>query len=529
MAPTIATETGAVVASPAPLSVLPTHASPEDRWVRRKLQRSRRRGHSDPALEAAFADRCRLIQAPVASTTATVTRSSRYERGTSGNVTLPTLRMASIRREASQLLGRGWRVRDGRMAAARAVQGRPLTDCLSANEVVTELGIWLGRIAPSTARAYEKRAKQFLRNKSHLEADPSHLTSAEAMELALHSQERGRNVSTSARRQYRAAATWAIARSLGNAEPTDVAALLVAYLVADAVRTPPVSAGDGDLPKGASIDASNSDGSGTADIVGSCGRSKRHRNRKTSSVNTRLGLPEDDRLTIMDILANSRSSRAERLSAVLRALLATGARPCEVRGMTIRQCEDGALVTIQNAKHDSSGFRALGEARTLLFTDLNADIIDTIARTIQYADSYADDDGWRVEREARQRLLRGTCRELWPRRKAHYALYSARHQAAADWKRALADEKSGDASSDGDGGAHALCVLAAAMGHATDATASTHYARSGRGRSGVRPPLVDPDKLEMVRRVAAERRTTIPSQMEDAPISAFRRPHGKAT
>lgn len=81
-----------------------------------------------------------------------------------------------------------------------------------------------------------------------------------------------------------------------------------------------------------------------------------------------------------------------------------------------------------------------------------------------------------------RRALRRAQAELWPRRRARYALSSARHACAAALKRRLGRAE-----------------VAAVMGHASDRTAGRSYARAASGNPGAVLPVPDPASVAAVR------------------------------
>ncbi len=85
-----------------------------------------------------------------------------------------------------------------------------------------------------------------------------------------------------------------------------------------------------------------------------------------------------------------------------------------------------------------------------------------------------------------QRLLRNACKQIWPRRKERYALYSCRHEFAAQARRV-----------------YTLQEVAALMGHGSDATATQHYGRPTRAHrrlvAAAPFPLPEPNPEEVAR------------------------------
>ena len=163
-----------------------------------------------------------------------------------------------------------------------------------------------------------------------------------------------------------------------------------------------------------------------------------------------------------------------------------------------RRSNGGIMLRVVNAKHDEDGYRTHGPVRTLLWDNLPFDMVRAIEASIMYAANF-DEEKWRREREAMQRLLRTTYARVFPRRTTTITLYSGRHQFAADAKRAYADDPDGAA------------VVAALMGHATDLTASQHYARASAGRRGAVVPAANPSEVVKVRCIKQVSLNAIPS------------------
>lgn len=92
-------------------------------------------------------------------------------------------------------------------------------------------------------------------------------------------------------------------------------------------------------------------------------------------------------------------------------------------------------------------------------------------------------------------LMRRVTKQLFPRRQRRPTLSSARHAAAARWKmnyvvsaRSPEDKELG------------LAIVAALLGHATDETATRHYARAGEAGGRFPTPTPDPEEVARVRK-----------------------------
>lgn len=203
-------------------------------------------------------------------------------------------------------------------------------------------------------------------------------------------------------------------------------------------------------------------------------------------------LRDDDLVLIEQTALASRAKHKTTLVLYLRVGVLTGLRPCEwPRAKLRRSNRDGFawMLVVANAK--ATNRRAHGSHRTLYFAELDRQTADDILEWIQIA---------RTKRYLRLlntigRLLWKITRELWPDRTEWPTLYSTRHLAVAAWKayflhRGQTDEER----------LEALAIIAALMGHGSDATASQHYARANAGQR-VLVPAADPQEVARVRQV----------------------------
>jgi hypothetical protein len=204
-------------------------------------------------------------------------------------------------------------------------------------------------------------------------------------------------------------------------------------------------------------------------------------------------LPDKDLAVIQEALEQSWSTYAKPLSDLLHAGRLSGLRPEEWRQAALVQGADGTgpvCLRVVNAKYSSD--RAHGETRTLTWRTLPGEHLTCLRGCLAWAATAEARGRYEVEQKEMQRLLRETCRRLWPRRKRGYALYSCRHEFSAQAKRFYSPEE-----------------VAALMGHASDATGTDHYARPRRGKAEGKSafPLPEPDPLEVtrVRRVLHKR------------------------
>jgi len=192
-------------------------------------------------------------------------------------------------------------------------------------------------------------------------------------------------------------------------------------------------------------------------------------------------LPPDDLKLLLDHLTDSiRQPHRQNvhLSPTALAIMlllcgtVTGLRPCEWPNVTLSPSSPGAelVLRVKNAK--ATNGRAHGPFRHIRLTDLNRYIDSLIRRLVVEAHAAALIGTYERQTASASQVLYRATRRLWPRRKKHYTLYSARHQAAANWKTLLSKEQ-----------------VAALMGHCSPETATTHYGRRAAGRSQVMPGL----------------------------------------
>ena len=170
----------------------------------------------------------------------------------------------------------------------------------------------------------------------------------------------------------------------------------------------------------------------------------------------------------------------------------TGLRPGEWRSASFEGNPDISVLTVKNSKNTHG--RAHGDYRTLILHDLDDDqrklILDLVS-----------DAGRRTEAEYRGMMLRVADRlkfvakRIWPNAKSRPSLYSARHQFAANAKKAGLDRAS----------------LAALMGHSSTSTAARHYGlkRDGGSGHGVTVSAI-PDDVARVILAEVRRKSAMP-------------------
>ncbi len=147
-----------------------------------------------------------------------------------------------------------------------------------------------------------------------------------------------------------------------------------------------------------------------------------------------------------------------------------GLRPVEFANATVTWDpeKDSLELIVVNAKYDED--RAHGPRRTIIFNQPTAFLVNSALAFFQFVDSKVGHLGPELRRQEWERVLGKmqdaigyANRMIWPGKKKHFTLYSARHVAAAFLKKHYLPEE-----------------VAALMGHATDESAYRNYARPSR-------------------------------------------------
>lgn len=162
-------------------------------------------------------------------------------------------------------------------------------------------------------------------------------------------------------------------------------------------------------------------------------------------------------------LPASKSKWAALLRLWLNASLSTGLRPSEWE--SARLGPNNQELIIRNAK--ATNGRAHGPERTLQLTGLKPEERrDIICLVRELAKGYASKEGFEKLLKSLGNALYRESRKCWPKWKRHLSLYTTRHQFSANMKASGIGRRE----------------LAAVMGHATDKTASIHYAKRRKGK-----------------------------------------------
>lgn len=208
---------------------------------------------------------------------------------------------------------------------------------------------------------------------------------------------------------------------------------------------------------------------------------------------------ERDFRTVMEALDDRIGTlmHANAVRAFLNANRLVGLRPVEWEHASVCALpgSDRLVLQVKNAK--TTNGRGNGETRTLLLDDLAPEEVDYLHEMVQLIEAverglYLNGRGqvttvkkWMA---CLSETLRVVTRSIFPHRKSLPTFYSLRHQVAADAKK---------------GGAN-RAEVAALMGHGSDATASTHYARRVSGNREQRV-TASPENVKTVKAKAKSR------------------------
>lgn len=139
--------------------------------------------------------------------------------------------------------------------------------------------------------------------------------------------------------------------------------------------------------------------------------------------------------------------------------------------------------------------RANGETRVLRWEWLPEELVAQTKAWIFAAREAAANGSYETLVTTLEALMRRVTKQLFPRRQRRPTLSSARHAATARWK--MNYVVSARTSEDKELG---LAIVAALLGHATDETATNHYARAGEADGRFPVPTPDPAEVARVRK-----------------------------
>lgn len=195
-------------------------------------------------------------------------------------------------------------------------------------------------------------------------------------------------------------------------------------------------------------------------------------------------IPSDKMNRLLEHLNKSRNQLDHSIEHWLLAGLASGLRPCEWDEAHLW----GLKLHVRNAK--GNAVRANGDKRILEFVlpehenEINSirNLLEDIQRWKESGNNFES-----FYASCRKRLYYVN-NLLWPRSAQNISLYSTRHQFAADMK------ASGLTKNE----------IAALMGHASDESATIHYARRRSGHVKT-PPKITAEQINSVRQIKRQK------------------------
>lgn len=184
---------------------------------------------------------------------------------------------------------------------------------------------------------------------------------------------------------------------------------------------------------------------------------------------------KEDTSKLIKALVLMRTDYGEKAAAWFVATALTGLRPSEWRTAYFDTHWDMTrTLVVFNAK--ATNGRSHGEKRTILLKSISNVQMRSIAAHMENVREVNSDDEFDIFYSNCRRCIQRVADKIWPTRKRHPTIYTARHMFAADVKSVF--DKVG---------------VAALMGHASIRTAGENYAKSwsGSGSVGVEPSEVD--------------------------------------
>ena len=143
----------------------------------------------------------------------------------------------------------------------------------------------------------------------------------------------------------------------------------------------------------------------------------------------------------------------------------TGLRPSEWKDIQLAKVGGVVTLRVRNAK--ATNGRGHGDFRDLSLEHLKKEEIKLIVEHIKNIRKH----DYQKMYNGCSKAIQSVSRQIWPNKSKYPTLYTARHQFSANSKASGCSR----------------IELAALMGHASDATASTHYGKKRYGTKGVKP------------------------------------------
>lgn len=215
---------------------------------------------------------------------------------------------------------------------------------------------------------------------------------------------------------------------------------------------------------------------------------------RTSQRKKKKGIEDELDRICLTVLA-TRSPNRQALAAYLKAGILAGARFCEwptAKFCASQQPGFKFQLTFANGKRGNG--RAHGERRTLLWEDLTAAQIRNLKKWIEISARATEKRRYETLQDSLGDLMHDVSEKLFRKdRQLRPTLSSVRHAAVSRWKQAyIAEAKTAEAKQRG------RAIVAALMGHASDESATKHYARARKGSSKYPIPRADPAEVARV-------------------------------
>ncbi|UVO26947.1 hypothetical protein [Bradyrhizobium arachidis] len=232
---------------------------------------------------------------------------------------------------------------------------------------------------------------------------------------------------------------------------------------------------------------------------------------RTSQCKQKVGV-ENDLSRVCHAALATTSEYARPLVAALNSGTLTGVRfaewPTAEFGPSAAPGYAWELIVV-NGKHSNG--RAHGETRALRWEFLPPHLVSQMKFWIAVAKAAKAQGRYDTLNDTLESLMRRVTQELFPRRLVHPTLSSVRHAATARFKAAYVATATTEEEKQ-----HGLAMVAALLGHASDATATTHYARADDRKSRFPVPVPDPAEVaRILQRFAAPKHRDDPGPDAD--------------
>lgn len=212
--------------------------------------------------------------------------------------------------------------------------------------------------------------------------------------------------------------------------------------------------------------------------------------------------PDEDFELVYKELNGDAGEISQALLDWLRAGIWLGLRPSEWKDAELIEIEGIKSIVVQNAKLGNG--RAHGKTRTLVMSKMNEEEIAIVLRHLERTKKWESAGIYRKMNQSCASKLQYTVRKIWPKRRKHLTLYSARHQF-------VADAKSSGIS---------LSEMAALMGHSVDNTATIHYGRRAAAQRTIKIESIQEEILR-IKQVFHERNLKNPFRKKNSLTEIF--------